>query len=208
MRPRLAFADALSRPTEGQMETVIAALLRDFEAGKTSRRQLIQSLALVAAGATLPTQALTAIPPRLPTPKGFTTIALDHISYQVKDYQRTRDFYASLMGMKVSDDDPQRQQCYLHFGDVPMVIARNRRARQGETLDPNAGPRVDHIAYRIDNWNTDAVKAELEARGLTPRLDRGALPEVASFHVADPDGFDLQISGVVQKGDSLYGQAR
>ncbi len=188
------------------METVIAALLRDFEAGKMSRRQLIQSLALVGAGVMLPGRSLPAAPPA--APKGFTTLALDHISYQVKDYQRTRDFYADLMGMKVTDDDPQRQQCYLHFGDVPMVIARNRRARQGETLDPNAGPRVDHIAYRIENWNTDAVKAELERRGLTPRLDRGALPEVASFHVADPDGFDLQISGVVRPGDSLYGQRR
>jgi catechol 2,3-dioxygenase-like lactoylglutathione lyase family enzyme len=191
------------------METVIAGMLRDFEAGKMSRRQLIQSLALVAAGAMRPRASAAAVPADVPAPKGFTTIALDHISYQVADYQRTRDFYADLMGMTVSDDDPQRKQCYLHFGDVPMVIARNRRARAGEPpVPPNAGPRVDHIAYRIDTWNTDAVKAELERRGLTPRLDRGALPEVASFHVADPDGFDLQISGVVKPGDSLYGQQR
>lgn len=184
------------------METAIAALLGNFEAGKLSRRQLIQSLALVAVGAALPLGASAA-----PPPKAFTAIALDHISYQVADYRRTRDFYADLLGMPVSDDDQQRQ-CYLHFGDGPMVIARNHRQRAGEPADPNPHPVVDHIAYRIDNWNTDAVKAELERRGLTPRLDRGALPEVASFHVADPDGYDLQISGVVKPGDSLYGQTR
>jgi catechol 2,3-dioxygenase-like lactoylglutathione lyase family enzyme len=192
--------------------TTIDLLLRDFESGKVSRRQLIQSIAVLGAAAALPGRPAVATPAPAPAPapnsvfKGFKTVALDHISYQVKDYRVTRDFYADLMGMTVSDDDPQRTQCYLHFGEVPMVIARNRRARRGETLDPNAGPRVDHIAYRIESWNTDAVKAELESRGLTPRLDRGALPEVASFHVADPDGFDLQISGVVKEGDSLYGQ--
>ena len=81
-----------------------------------------------------------------------------------------------------------------------MVIARNRSRQSGQA----AGPRVDHIAYRIDEWDTDSVKAELERRGLKPRLDTGGGPLYASFHVEDPDGFDLQISGVVKPGDSLY----
>jgi len=34
------------------------------------------------------------------------------------------------------------------------------------------------------------VEAELKRRGLTPRPDTED-----SFHVKDPDGFDLQISG-------------
>jgi hypothetical protein len=49
---------------------------------------------------------------------------------------------------------------------------------------------VDHIAYTIDTWDKDAVEAELKRRGLAPRPDT---PD--SFHVKDPDGFDLQISG-------------
>jgi hypothetical protein len=47
------------------------------------------------------------------------------------------------------------------------------------------------------------VKAELERRGLKPRLDTGALPTKGSFHVADPDGYDLQIEGTLKAGDSL-----
>ena len=127
--------------------TTIDLLLRDFESGKMSRRHLIQSLAALGAAAALPGRlparpTLAARP--APALKGFKTIALDHISYQVKDYRVTRDFYADLMGMKVSDDDPQRTQCYLHFGDAHMVIARNGRARRGEVVEPHAGARGAH----------------------------------------------------------------
>jgi len=182
------------------MESLIANLLREFENGRMSRRQLIQSLALASTAATA-AQAAGAVV--VPTGTGFKTIALDHISFQVKDYNRTRDFYADLMGMPVTNDNG-KTQCELHIGPQGVIIARNHFARRGETPDPNAKPLVDHIAYKIDNWDTDKVKAELEHRGLSPRLDTGGGNGYASYHVSDPDGFDLQISGDPKPGDKLY----
>jgi catechol 2,3-dioxygenase-like lactoylglutathione lyase family enzyme len=176
------------------MENIIAQLLQDFENGKMSRRQLIQNLALAATTAS----ALAITGPPAQAASGFKTVGLDHISYQVANYKKTRDFYADLMGMSVSNDNGTNQ-CQLHFGES-MVIARNRPATVRVS-------RVDHIAYRIDDWTTDKVRAELERRQLKPRLDTGGPagpPNFASFHVQDPDGFDLQISGVVKPGDSLY----
>lgn len=80
------------------------------------------------------------------------------------------------------------KQCELILGDTnTFVIPRNAPAG-GET------PRVDHIAYTIENWDKDAVKAELERRGLNPQPDTEN-----SFHVKDPNGFDLQISGKEMK---------
>lgn len=179
------------------MENVIAKMVKDFEDGKINRRQLIQSLALAAA---VFHQVETA---EAQTSHGFKTLSLDHISYQVADYRVTRDFYADLMGMTVSEDNG-RSQCLLGFGDS-LLIARNHRQRRGETEPPDPKPRVDHFAFTIADWDTDRVKAELERRGLTPRLDTGASdPHYVSFHVKDPDGFDLQISGTAKPGDSLY----
>src|ERR1041385_7056012 len=155
------------------MEQIIAKLLQEFEQGKMNRRQLIQSLA-VAASAAAATPAVAA------EGKGFKAITVNHISYQVADYAKTRDFYANLLGMKVSHDDGR--QCYLSFGDT-FLLPRN--VRQGRTA-----PMVDHIAYTIETWDKNAVEAELKKRGLTPRPDTED-----SFHVKDPDGFDLQISG-------------
>jgi catechol 2,3-dioxygenase-like lactoylglutathione lyase family enzyme len=160
------------------MEDIIAKLLQDFEQGKMNRRQLIQSLAVATSvgGAVLPVTAADG--------KGFKAVTVNHISYQVADYARTRDFYSDLLGMKVSYDDGK--QAYLAFGDS-FLLPRN--ARNG-----GATPRVDHIAYTIDNWNKDAVEAELKRRGLQSRPDTEN-----SFHVKDPDGFDVQISGKEMK---------
>lgn len=169
------------------METIISRLLEDYEDGRVSRRQLIQSLALAAAGLSA-TEARAA--------GGFEAIALDHLSYQVADYEKTRDFYADLLGMTVSDDNGQ-DRCTLGFGDASL-IARNRPDGAAAT------PTVDHIAYKIEDWDTDRVRGELERRGLDPRLDNPGGGSYVSFLVNDPDGYTVQISGDVRPGDSMY----
>lgn len=172
------------------MEAIISRMVKDFEDGRLSRRDLVKSLALAALflpGSSTETEAEEG---------GFKTLSLDHISYQVADYRKTRDFYADLMGMKVQADNGT-SQAVLEFGES-LLIARTPRQGPGEG-------EVDHIAYKIADWDTDTVKAELERRGLTPRLDKGGdTPNYVSFHVPDPDGFDLQISGIAKPGDSEY----
>jgi len=159
------------------MERIIAALLRDFENGRLTRRQLIQSLAMTATAAA----AAGPAPAAAADGKAFKALSGNHISYVSSDYARTRDFYADLFGMKVSHDDGK--QCYLAFGDTFIIP----RSSNQPDVKP---PLVNHIAYTIDNWDKDAVEAELKRRGLQPRPDTEN-----SFHVKDPDGYDLQISG-------------
>ena len=54
---------------------------------------------------------------------------------------------------------------------------------------------INHVAWRIEDFDTDAVREELERRGLNPRRDQGGPdPGYDSYHVLDPDGWDLQIS--------------
>src|SRR5712692_20710 len=134
------------------MEHIIGKLLRDFENGKMNRRQLIQSLALAAsaAGAVAPAAAADN--------KGFKAVTVNHISYVVADYTKTRDFYADLLGMKVEHDTGK--QCSLVFGDS-FIIPRNPRDASVKT------PLINHVAYTIDNWDKNAVEAELKRRGLS-----------------------------------------
>ena len=57
----------------------------------------------------------------------FKTVELDHrISYQVKDYRVTREFYADLMGMDVKNDNG-KTQCELYFGESMFRLQGNRR---------------------------------------------------------------------------------
>ena len=163
------------------MEHIIGRLLQDYEHGKMTRRQLIQTLAVAATAASTVRTAEAATP--------ANAININHVSMQVADYTKTRDFYAGLFGMKVTNDDG-KTQCRLTFGDN-IVIARNAGSR------PGGKPGVDHIAYTLANWDTDkdvkpAVEAELKRRGLMIRTTEG------SFHVQDPDGFEVQMGGKTQ----------
>jgi hypothetical protein len=65
-------------------------------------------------------------------------------------------------------------------------------AGQGGPRAPLTGV-INHISWGVQPWDTDKVKAELEKRGLTPRPDMVG-ENFKSFHVTDPDGWDLQIS--------------
>jgi len=191
------------------MEHVIAGLLADFERGRMTRRQLIKSLALIAASpaaAQASAQNASTIPaPRDPAP--WKTVYLDHISYAVSDYRRSAAFYRDLMGWELKQDEGQRQ-CTLKIGDIGEIIVRNSRhpgesngsstagtvgALGGSEPKPPLTGVINHISWGVQPWDTEKVKSELEHRGLNPRPDMVG-SSYKSFHVFDPDGWDLQIS--------------
>ena len=194
------------------MESLIAKLLDDFEAGKLSRRQLIQSLALCATAPAAAAAAAAQAPaasaaPAAGTPAPWKTVYLDHISYAVADYKKSAAFYSSLMGWTIRNDNGT-SQATLDIGNVGGIIIRNARRPEGSAQaapasapqsQPGQAPRppltgvINHISYGIDPWDTEKVKAELERRGLKPRPDMVG-DNFKSFHVLDPDGWDLQIS--------------
>ena len=183
------------------MESVIAGLLADFERGKMTRRQLIQSLALAAAAAApaavVSAQGASTIPAAT-GPAAFKTVWLDHISYAVTDYRKSTAFYRDLMGWEIKNDDG-KGQCTMKIGEIGEIIIRNKREGApagGQNAAPVTGV-INHVSYGIDKWDTDKVKAELEKRGLSPRPDMVG-DNFKSFHVKDPDGWDLQISNVTK----------
>ena len=200
------------------MESVVAALLRDFESGKLTRRQLVQTLALMAVGSPVASAVAQnmATTPAKPAGTPWKTVWLDHISFQVTDYKKSVDFYTDLMGWKVLNDTGT--QAAVDINGIGGIIIRNRRrpadagtgtrpdsatgTGSGAVAQPSRPPVtavVDHISWGIEPWDTETVRAELLKRGLTPREDtgnRGSMETSSfkSFHVKDPDGWDLQIS--------------
>jgi catechol 2,3-dioxygenase-like lactoylglutathione lyase family enzyme len=178
------------------METVISQLVKQFEDGTVSRRQLIQGLAALAvAGSGTAASAQSG---------GFRTLNLDHIAYTTSDYRRIRDFYAGVLGLEVVNDNG-KNNCELHFGSTRGVGVRDRMMMSLTNATPGGArstPGIDHLAWKIENWDTDRVRAELERRGLKARLARGGAidtPNYVSFNVQDPDGLGVQISGIEQR---------
>src|SRR6266536_1901610 len=147
------------------MTNRISRLLEAYEKGKLSRRQLVQGLAVLAATSTAAEAA------------GFQGNSINHISLFVSNLQRSTDFYQKTFGCAVNKRDGNNQ---LMFGKNFLV------------LRPGSPPaKVDHFAVGVDNFKKETVTADLKARGVTPKDEEGG----AGFHVVDPDGYPVQISG-------------
>jgi catechol 2,3-dioxygenase-like lactoylglutathione lyase family enzyme len=161
-------------------------------------------------------------------PTGWKTVYMDHFSLQCADYKKEAAYYATLMNWKVRSDDGTK--IYMDIGDdvggvmlrggyvappppPPRVLtpaestaaaARGGRGGGGG----RGGPRTpltavwDSYCWGIEPWDTKKVEAELAKRGLNPVADHDG-KNFQSFHVKDPDGFDVQISNGNKKNRRL-----
>ncbi len=167
---------------------------------------------------TTPATGKSSMPPPFES-TGWKTTWLDHISFEVSNYKESVAFYGALLGWKGTGDEGSQNE--VEIGDVGGAIIRgpnpnnpDRGGRVGATgPDPTAGrggqtaPRraqMGHIAFGITPWDPDAVKAELDKRGLTGRADTGGRGDIhtapyQSYHTTTPNGFDLQISNATIK---------
>ena len=151
------------------MEPVISDLVTRFERGTLTRRELIGALALLAGtGAT--TSAATL--------KGAS---INHVSVLVTDMARSIDFYGRVFGLTLVNEDKANKIARLGAGGKVLVSLR---------IEPPPGV-IDHFAIGVEGFNRDAVTADLKGFGLTPadNIQFG-------FHVKDPDGAVVQITGV------------
>jgi catechol 2,3-dioxygenase-like lactoylglutathione lyase family enzyme len=159
------------------------------------------------------TPACDTTPAKAPfAPTGWKTVALDHFSMQTVDYKKEAAYYATLMNWKVRSDDGQ--QAVLDIGDIGTVIIRGgyvapppppprvptaADSAAGRAGRGGGGPRTpvnavwDSFAWQITPWDAKKVEAELKKRGLNPVADNDG-KGFESFHVKDPDGFDVQLT--------------
>jgi catechol 2,3-dioxygenase-like lactoylglutathione lyase family enzyme len=149
-------------------------------------------------------------------PTGWKTVLLDHFSVQVADLQKEAAFFNALMGWKVRSNDGKT--IVMDMGTLGGVVMRGGYQPPPPTSQPAAspaaeegagrggrgggggrGPQVprraiwDNFCWGIEPWDTKKVEAELKKRGLNPVADHDG-KDFFSFHVKDPDGFDLQVS--------------
>jgi catechol 2,3-dioxygenase-like lactoylglutathione lyase family enzyme len=145
----------------------------------------------------------------------------NHISFECADYKASVAFYQALIGWKPGTDEGSQNE--VQIGDIGGAIIRGtnmspvavdaRAKAAAEAAASGAAPTgrgggaprtrngIGHIAFGISPWDADAVKAELDKRGLNARVDTGGTGDIhtakyQSYHTTTPNGFDLQISNV------------
>jgi catechol 2,3-dioxygenase-like lactoylglutathione lyase family enzyme len=151
------------------VEPVISDLLSRFERGALTRREVIQALALLTAAGTAASAAT------------LKSASINHVSVLVTDMARSIDFYGRVFGLTLVNEDKANKIARLGAGGRILVSLR---------VEPPPGV-IDHFAIGVDGFNREAVTADLKGFGLTPaeNIEFG-------FHVKDPDGAVVQITGV------------
>ena len=153
------------------MEAVISNMLKQFESGALTRRQLVQGLAMLAVAGTTATEAGAQSAPAFKSP------SIDHISIQVTDLPKSIAFYQNVFGLKVVSEDKPNE--IVRLGLTKTRVSLHHKSPTG---------LVDHYAIGVDPFNKEAVTKHLKDHGLTPQenIDAG-------FHVIDPEGIRVQI---------------
>jgi hypothetical protein len=156
----------------------------------------------------------TPIAPAPFEPTGWKTVLLDHFSCKVADHEKEAAYYNALMNWAVRSSDAN--ESVLDIGDFGAIVIKggyqasadelaaqkaqyDRQSAAASKQGTAVGPFVprnavfDGVCWGIDQWDAHKVEAALKARGLNPVADNKG-HDFESFHVKDPDGFDVQIS--------------
>ncbi len=114
---------------------------------------------------------------------------LDHVAIAVQDVERSRRFYAEILGFERAHDE----------WDVPVLMAANGTgvAIFDKDLHPGDGAgrpdvRILHIAFRVNREGFEQAREELAAQGMEPRFSDHGIAH--SIYFPDPDGHQLELT--------------
>lgn len=147
----------------------IDGIVKSYEQGRLSRRQLISALTALAI---LPSGAVSS---STKTPV-FQARSLNHVSLAVSDIERSTDFYSRVLGVKLVSK--QSGGVNLGLGNSFLGLYNI----PGE-------PRIHHFCVGLDTFDVKDCAEKLQEAGIEPYLRPGK-PEV---YFQDPDGIMVQL---------------
>jgi catechol 2,3-dioxygenase-like lactoylglutathione lyase family enzyme len=125
------------------MQQTIETLVRQFERGRLTRRQLVQGLLVLAASPAVAQQY----------PVGaFRATGIDHVQITVSDLKATQQFYEKLFG--VTSKSTGATQLSLAIGTAGDSVS----------VHNESGPikPIDHFGISVENFSADVALATIE----------------------------------------------
>src|SRR5712691_5762577 len=116
---------------------------------------------------------------------------LGHVVLNVRDAEKSRDFYTQTLGLKVAHENLERGAVFLSFGKEHHDLA----LFQQSTGEPPAKtqPGLHHVAWRLDNVEDRVPTGEAPNRMGIP-LDGTVEHNVTRcIYFFDPDGNRVEL---------------
>ena len=156
------------------MSEQIEAVLSTYEQGGCTRRQFI---AAVSALASLPSLGQD----QSSTP--FVARGLNHVTVNVPDVSRSRDFYRHLLGLTVLQQD--KDGCNLSLSSTSFlgIYASQEKAR------------IDHFCIGVGGFDLQGTKQKLASMSIEATVEYGN-----QLYFRDPDGIRVQLSSPDYRG--------
>lgn len=155
------------------MENHISHILRDYETGRLTRRQLIGHLgglvALAGGAGQLASQQNQA------AGGTFEATELNHIALRVTDVARSRDFYMKHLGLELAREGANN--AFLNCGHNFVALFRGDQAG------------LDHYCYSVKNYDVAAAEEKLQAAGM-----KNIRRTSGRIYFSDPDGLTVQLA--------------
>lgn len=157
------------------MQHTIETLVRQFEQGRLTRRQLVQGLVIAAA-------APAAAQER---PAGaFRAAGIDHVQITVDDLKASQQFYEKLLGVTARSNSPSQANITVGTGNFIAIQTGTGRIKP-----------IDHFAIAVENFSPEPALASIE------RAVPGAKAEKSgnSVFVTGPEGVRVQFNAPARR---------
>jgi len=124
---------------------------------------------------------------------------IDHVVFRVADLDASLAFYTGVLGATVEKVEADIGLWQLRAGSalIDLVPLGGRLGRMGGSGPGKEGRNVDHVCFRLAEWDEGAILAHLAGHGLAAEVAQryGAEGSGPSIYITDPDGNGLELKG-------------
>jgi glyoxylase I family protein len=125
---------------------------------------------------------------------------IDHVVLRVRDIEAMRRFYCQVLGAQHVAYRAQFGMSHLRVGSamLDLVEVDGPLGRQGGAAPGREGRNMDHLCFRVEPFDQQAIVAHLRKHGvqvgdIRPRF--GAEGNGVSIYLADPEGNTVELKG-------------
>lgn len=127
-------------------------------------------------------------------------LGIDHVVIRARDPALMERFYIEVLGCAVERRQDAIGLVQLRAGAqlIDLVDVAGRLGRTGGAAPGADGHNMDHLCLRVIDFDVDAVRAHLEAHGVTVGdigERYGSTGEATSLYLSDPEGNGLELRG-------------